>query len=904
MKHTLTIVCVILALSAMAKDVYVDDDNYNDEYVDDSAAYIAAGYDGTTPEKAFGTIQAAIDASTTKADDTILVCPGTYDKGGRMFNYSSSDAGYTRVIATKKLTIKSTEGAAKTHIVGKMADTDNGRGVGAYRCFGQYWTKTTLQGFTLRDGSTEDGGLNDSGAQSNDRPKDRGGAVFTAVANNSAPTYVVDCVISNCTARQGVIRNGAAIRCLICDNESPSGAAGMQVTFYSCIITRNRGSAGLVSSANTCIVNCTVVGNNTYTAVSSANVGRNNIVAQSHSSGSDITGTSLANNVCGATDGIFQTIAPAVGDFRVIAGSVAATAGSSEGVDGSDCNVVIPEEYRNLDFHTNRISGTGICAGALQETAVPAGGGLMFNGISSTSQVKVNGWRSIKAGSYLFPTSYPCQYRVEPVLESGKIYAWDTYDAHGDFHLPDAKTDVTYLMPPPQTDVVMTNSMILAKKEIWLDPEDGNDTTGTGEYDTPYRTLQKGVESSVDYTFIYCKAGTYAEGGGTNYWGVANRVYFGWRAARFIGVEGAENTFIRGEADTTSPVESQPGCGPAAMRAICVAGSGITGFEGFTFTNCHTLARADEVTEANGHQGGICRTTSSTVTFKDCVIDSSCTVASSCFSGARLVRCTAKGLSHGIGGSTQVACYWEDCYANEYWPSSHGFHCTFRNMGTLAWNYACVGSGGARVRTDSAAKFAGSVMHNYTTYEAGTTGYVTDDPLFASSTGPSVRRCSPAFTCGEVPTAENYGAEYYKHVSTDFYGRPLTFVNGKPVAGADQLGVFEIFAKKRFTATAATADVTESANGVISVPQGGSMTVVAPAGALNRRGGLVLMMSVPADGSLSVAVNGVTYDFGAGTHSLKLPSGASATELRFTGIAETSTLLALNSGAGFALSFR
>ena len=117
MKQTLTMAWLTLALSAMAKDVYVDDDNYNDEYVDDSAAYIAAGYDGTTPEKAFGTIQAAIDASTTAADDTVLVCPGTYDKGGRMFNYSSSDAGYTRVIATKKLTIKSTEGAAKTHIV-------------------------------------------------------------------------------------------------------------------------------------------------------------------------------------------------------------------------------------------------------------------------------------------------------------------------------------------------------------------------------------------------------------------------------------------------------------------------------------------------------------------------------------------------------------------------------------------------------------------------------------------------------------------------------------------------------------------------------------------------------------------------------------------------------------------
>jgi len=899
MKKTLTMACVLLAFSVAqaAKTWYVDDDNYNDAYVDDSAAYIAAGYDGTTPEKAFGTIQAAIDASTTKSGDTILVYPGTYDKGGKMANYTSSDAGYCRVWTTKSLTIQSTEGAAKTHIVGKKANTETGRGEGAYRCFGQYWAKTTLKGFTLRDGSTEDGGLNDSGTQSNDRAKDRGGAVFTAVANNSAPTYAVDCVISNCTARQGVFRNGAAIRCLICDNQSPSGAAGMQTTFYSCIITRNRGSGGLASAANTCMVNCTVVGNSTYTAVSSATIGRNNIVAQSHTSGSDITGTSLANNVCGATDGIFQTIAPAVGDFRVIAGSVAATAGSSEGADGSDCNVVIPEEYRNLDFNKNPISGTGICAGALQETAVPAGGALLFNGISSTSQVKVNGWRSSKAGSYLFPTNYPCQYRVESELESGKIYAWNTDDPHGDFHFPDVKTGVTYLMPPPQTDVVMTNAMILAVKEIWLDPEEGNDTTGTGEYDTPYRTLQKGVDSSVDYTFIYCKAGTYAEGGGTNYWDIANRVYFGWRAVRFIGVEGAANTFISGEADPTSPVESQPGCGPAAMRAICVAGSGITGFEGFTFTNCHSLARADGDKEANGHQGGICRTTSSTVTFTDCVIDSSCTAASTLFGGARLIRCTAKGLSHVIGGITQVACYWEDCYASEYWPSSHGFHCTLRNMGTLSWNYACIGSGGARVKGSDAAKFAGSVMHNYTTYESGATGFVTDDPLFASSTGAAVRRCSPAFTCGEVPTAENYGAEYYKHVCTDFYGRPLTFVDGKPVAGADQLGVFELFAHRHFTVTEATTHITEAVDGSISVPQGERLVASADAGVLSPCA-LALKINVPNGGALSISLNGEVHAFETGEHVLNLPKSPSAVELVVSADVGTSTLLALKREAG------
>ena len=60
---------------------YVDDDNYDEACGDSATAYIAAGFDGTTPNKAFGTIQAAISYSKCKAGDTIKVMPGVYDKG-------------------------------------------------------------------------------------------------------------------------------------------------------------------------------------------------------------------------------------------------------------------------------------------------------------------------------------------------------------------------------------------------------------------------------------------------------------------------------------------------------------------------------------------------------------------------------------------------------------------------------------------------------------------------------------------------------------------------------------------------------------------------------------------------------------------------------------------------------
>ena len=897
MRRILTMTYVVLAAATVfaAKTWYVDDDNYNENYTT-AAEYITAGYDGSTPEKAFGTIQMAIDATTTKSGDTILVCEGIYDKGVSNLVVSGTDCGACRNVAHKTVRIESIGGATKTHIVGAWDQTtESGRGANSIRCIGHYWTKPVFKGFTLRDGATmadSDAGLG------------RGGALYSW--QGSQPGHLVDCVVSNCNSAYGTFQGGCVVRTLVCDNFALYGTGGRQTSLYSSILTRNRcPGQNLIYASYTSLAHCTVFGNEAYTAVLNATSASNNIVILSHAGGTELGGAGLSGNVLGGTDGIYQLIAPALGDFRVLKGSLADVS-RVNGVDGSGLVRPVPEEFLGRDFYGKPIPAENACAGAVQEVVEAAGGALQFDNISSTAGVTVNGWKSIKPGAYLFPTNYPEQYLVGPALVTGKIYAWSTADGHGSFHLPDWKTDSLYLMPPPQTDVVMTNTLRLATGEVWLDPEEGNDVSGNGTEEHPYQTLQKGREAAVtDYTFVYCKKGNYDKGG-SFYWGVTNRVYIGTRAVRFVGVDGATETFITGAADSNSPVEEQPGCGSAAIRAIA-SGSCTSGFEGFTFRNCHSAAQQEGEGAAVGHQGCVMRTTGSAVTIMDCVVEANCGAAANAFTGGRLVRCFIKGLTSGIptySDVTLTGCLVENCKSSEYWPSGHGFHCTLRNSGTLAWNYACIGSGGARIRTSNAAKFAGSVMHNYTTYEAGTTGYVTDDPLFASLTGPSVRRCSPAFTCGEVPTAENYGAEYYKYVSTDFYGRPLTFVNGKPVAGADQLGVFEIFAKKRFTATKATTDVTESANGVISVPQGGSMTVVAPAGALNRRGGLVLMMSVPADGSLSLAVNGVTYDFGAGTHSLKLPSGASATELRFTGIAETSTLLALNSGAGFALSFR
>ena len=423
----------------------------------------------------------------------------------------------------------------------------------------------------------------------------------------------------------------------------------------------------------------------------------------------------------------------------------------------------------------------------MQATATAVGGALQFDEISSKAGVIVNGWKSIKPGAYVFPTNYPVLYLVSPALSSGKLYAWTTSSDHGSFHMPDWKTDTLYMMPPPSSGVIMTNALQLAAGEVWLDPDFGDDDNGDGTENNPYETLQKGYSASKDYTFVYCKAGSYAKGGEANYGN--NRIYTHSRALRFVGVDGATNTFIVGAADSSNPVESQPGCGPEAVRGISV-GSGTTGFEGFTFRDCHTSSSNDG--DGNSRQGSAMRTTSNNVTIQDCIIESSCSSASHAFTGGRLVRCHFKNLASGVPAYSLArlsGCLIENCPASD-WPAGAGYHCTLRNSGILGNNYLCIASGKltSTAFASGHSKHAGSLYWGFTTSVPSGTDYTVERPRFASSHGAEIRRISPAFTCGEVPTAANFGAEYYKHVCTDFFGNPIAFTDGKPVAGADQIG--------------------------------------------------------------------------------------------------------------------
>ena len=905
MKNILSLSVAVVTMAGFAANTwYVDDDNYKKDFT--AADYVAAGFDGTGKAKAFGTIQAAIDATTTKPGDKILVYPGEYNQGVSNLVVAGTDCGACRINAHKTVRIESIEGAEKTHIVGAWdPDTETGRGPKAIRCVGTWASKATIKGFTLRNGAT-DAVLNNEG-EASDTARNRGGALYCY--RQGDPIYIVDCVVSNCNSSGGgTFRFGCVIRSLVVDNYAIWGAGGLQTTLYSSILVRNRCSNWFIHGPGTSLAHCTIAYNTAYRTILHATNSCNNVIIESASSPNDpeISGYNLEGNVCGKEYAGHHFIAPAVGDFSIIKGSVSETICSGSPADGSKFHNPIPEEFRGFDFYGNPI-GENCVAGAVQKVVEPTGGSICFDNISTDYPIAVEGWISKTPNMYAYSTDYRRQFKVTACFKNGKIYEWTTSSDHGTYRVPDAFTDTVYLMPPPQRDVAMTNTIKLATGEKWVDPINGNDVTGDGSEDNPYKTLQKAHDSASAYMFIYCKSGSYDTGGKT-YWtsnDVFSRVAVS-KSLRFVAVEGAQNTFIVGNADKSSPVATQPGCGPNAVRGIA-AGNDHTVFEGFTFRNCHTLAQDTGESTFTGHQGCVMRTGSgiynSLPTLLSCVIEDSCGAAANAVTGGRTIRCIFKNLQSGVPiySTTIVSgCVFEDCPYSKDWPVGVAFHCTSRNSGIFGKNYACIATDSARAKKVT---YEGSVIYDFDTYDAGISGAVKLDPQFASTTGPKILRSSPAFACGEVPTDKNYGTNYYIYASTDYYGRPITFIDGKPVAGADMLGVFSMFDKRGLEVTAASAKVVQLQDGKIDLPAGCSLAAGIPATESDVKDYFITV--TVADGAeLGVTLDGAVSTYGSGTHLLRVKSLSAVRDIVFSSIGGLVEIESIKRIAGMYLILR
>ena len=815
MKKIQSLFCACLGVMSLAALATTEDQTL---YVD---KFAASGGDGETMATAFNTIAAALAKAQTGW--TILVAPGIYDSEEVVDDY-----GYTnRVYITKRVHLKSTGGKDVTHIVGKWSEnsvhaTIPGIGADAIRCIritsGAYYS--VVEGFTIRDGACHTVDDNASGY---------GGGV----AGGGVSSFIVDCVVSNCTAvRGGALRDVTAVRSWITRNTGGS-SAGRGASYVNCLISGNYGALGILMGGT--FVNCTIAGNcdstlfgasksayKIYNCVFENNfsfpgsgtplTGDGNVISAFAENGSlkeARDGGTLGNSVLSTGGCGYNFFAPLVNDWRLLPTSSAIGLGKASYLSDT---TVLPYQRDNVDYFKD-VTGTAIPstgtinAGCIQSPApAPAAGAVQFEGPSIA-----NGQASAGPGLYAFSDEYPAQFNVKPVLaDNERPVRVERNDAAYDL-FPQMDDSVWVATPP--IGIVSTNSFVVTTNIIYVAPS-GNDANTGRLAASPKKTLQAAVDATTESAVIVAAEGTYDEGGKVRN-GVSNRVYIAYVSKRYLRIVGAGRgkSIIKGAADLDNPTGVVgDGRGPKACRCVCMGAASVV--QGFTLTEGFSgydsgNPGADDGT--NGSTRGGAFTIDSTGSSRsvnkylyDCDITAcGANMGAAAYCGT-LVRChiyncrtdTRGGLRYAnlysclVDGATsdfgeQPSLYNGNCTAFQCTFSEKagdgdvvaasitGFtNCVMRIKGGKTFA-ASKNSNGANVMDGEAsnATYAQHVMDN---------GGFLGDSLLKDADGGDYRpiTCSPAVGGGALID------DLYRYYCSDFNGNPVLFHDGKPTAGA------------------------------------------------------------------------------------------------------------------------
>lgn len=766
MKTTyILIVAATIATAAHAANTWwVDDDWYGQ------------GGNGSE-ERPFGTIQDAIDASATQSGDTIKVKAGVYNKGA--ISYSGGGATLNRVVIKKKVHLVAVDGRKNTFIVGAPHSASSEMGASATRCIlypNLTDGGTTIEGFTICGGCTAD--VNDYAGY--------GGALLDLSAGNRGIS-VIDCTISNCVANSGgVARYGRFYRCLITGNRASNRIAATHASqLHSCIVSHcsQPSSASDALCQGSTAVNCTFFANANKTGCTAYNC-----IFSGGATGEPTSATSTHS-----TNGYYQVIAPALGDYRPIEKSAAVGRGDPSKLlevkihDHNTRSTIA--DYNGVPYPAS--DSAFINAGAVQETATPAGGALQF--VTSGAGFDVDG-HFARSGDYVFPEAYPTQYQVKAAVPDGKyIFCYDRAASDGGRRHPQMD-DTLWLMPPPDTARVSTNTAVFASVAYWVNPKDGvgdNDNSGTSE-SAPLKTLQAAIDkcdASTD-TVIFAAEGDYREGGKIHATShpLTNRVYFANNKYVFLRGAGVGKSFITGAVD---PVTG--GTGHGVIRPVGSM-SGRCAVQGFTLRG----AGAYDTSTGVGYMsaGAFCGSNSGTH-FLDCAV-------TGCAGSAAVVyRCTVERCRI-VGNTTlnYVLCGDNSPIMASIVANNTGGYATIAGA-TYSVNVTAAGPcGSTGVIHSGVPKAYASIFANgkwddrcddkdyvgflsWNVSPAPTIGTYAD-ALFSATNSADYRVLadSPAYTCGVAPTSANYGAEYWKYAGGDVDGNRLVFTDGKPLAGA------------------------------------------------------------------------------------------------------------------------
>ena len=756
---------VVSAYAAEPKTWWVNARNYNEAYAT-AEDYIAAGFDGTTPEKGFGTIQIGIDKSS--AGDTINVKEGVYDKGSK--EYSSNN---TRVVVDKNVTIVGVDGWEKTFIVGHQAigedgSDDYGNGPNAVRCVAAT-SVMRMSNFTICNGATQIGSTT--------------GATYCGggIAANGSSRVFTDCMISNnvCARYGSGAYYGVFRRCRFFNNTAKSaGAATYNALAFACVFSGNNNINAnynnLENGGSGRYLNCTVIGNPDPTFGNSMGY---NCLFTKNAYESKCNPTNLFATVM-STNGPIETVAAALGDFRLLPDVPAIGAAEMKYLTTEKPFDPADEDGKIRDLNGNVIDTTAMTlnAGACQEVVTPAYGGVMID-----TQAAINGMTYYGSGTNLvFATSWPVLLKVKPSTVPFRYSVTGSKPSDLNSRLPYA--DGTFdIVPPHAAGAVQTNVAVGVNNNPKF-PRSG------------VADLQAEADSHDSTTknfFIAVEEGDYSSGGKVVR-GVTNRVSVtSARYLHYVAAGDVGKTIIRGAASKDPRDDANyPGCGPDAVRCVNFSYSNVdyirtVAFTGFTFadgrTDCGQDSANDRGAAAFGRATGKQRTD---LVFTDCVFTNCWAPNAGVGVYARFIRCRFIDCgSAGVGFVDCVlsSCTFENC---DFKGGTFGEKCLTVNCTDASGNAVSAASGQWHLNSN----FGCGTVIPATAMVFGATakGTFADSangdfrPVSGSEALDASRRSFPEDGTDSAACAESFAAFSSRPQDTDGW----TFGGGFPIAGA------------------------------------------------------------------------------------------------------------------------
>ena len=240
----------------------------------------------------------------------------------------------------------------------------------------------------------------------------------------------------------------------------------------------------------------------------------------------------------------------------------------------------------------------------------------------------------------------------------------------------------------------------LVAADVYVSDERGNDATGNGSYEQPYKTIQKGVDEAATGDTVKILRGIYGAGE-EHFWSNAsgtsahtNRVVIG-KSITLEGVDGKDVTHIAGYLDPNTT----HGNGPAAIRCVAITNEAAANTIIKNLTLCNGGADTNNVLNGYGGAVGTYTDGRSSVCLVDCVIS----------------NCVAV-MGGGLHGVTAVRCLITDCRTTGFGVAARQSNL----LNCLIHKNRCLGGNGARPAVaDYSYIINCTITRNYTTLTQG-----------------------------------------------------------------------------------------------------------------------------------------------------------------------------------------